>query len=180
MHTIYQTYIGLSIVNLCVVFGLLMCYAIFEVIHLATSGEKIKQLRSDRGLTQRQLSEKSGVIETTIRKYELGTQNPKMENLQKLAGALGVPAYTLIDEPEVVEVQRNFFWRTDLDEKLKQVGCSVGFYEEDAYIWINYPDGTLEVTEEELKELNENTDSFMRFKLEELKEKRKDRFKLEK
>lgn len=57
------------------------------------------------------------------------------------------------------------------------MGCSIGFYEEDAALWINYPDGTLEVTEEELKALNDSADSFLRFKLAELKESRKADFR---
>ena len=52
--------------------------------------EKIKNARQAAGLTQKQLSEKTGLIETTIRKYEAGTQNPKIKNLQKIADALGL------------------------------------------------------------------------------------------
>ena len=149
---------------------------------MGISGEKIKQLRLGRGLTQRQLSEKSGVIETTIRKYELGAQNPKTDNLQKIATALGVPVYTLMDEPGAKAFLKNCFWTVDLDEKLKQVGCSIGTAEghEEVFVWLNYPEGTLEVSEDELKELNDSVDSFMRFKLEELKEKHKDRFRSKK
>lgn len=146
---------------------------------MGISGEKIKQLRLSRGLTQRQLSEKSGVIETTIRKYELGTQNPKTENLQKIATALGVPVYTLMDGPAVKAFLKNCFWTVDLDEKLKQVGCSIGTAEghEEVFVWLNYPDGTLEVTEEELKELHDSTESFMKFKLDELKQKHTSNFR---
>lgn len=61
-----------------------------------TTGEKIRTLRKELGLTQRQLAEKSGIIETTIRKYESGAQNPKLNNLQRLATALDIPLNDLL------------------------------------------------------------------------------------
>ena len=57
-----------------------------------------------------------------------------------------------------------------LEQKLAQIGYSISGIEE-GYIWINYPDGTLEVTGDELKELDESSSSYLKFKLEELKEK---------
>lgn len=56
-----------------------------------TIGYKIKEIRLQQGLTQRQLGEKCGILEPNIRKYELGKANPKFETLQKIATALGVP-----------------------------------------------------------------------------------------
>lgn len=61
-----------------------------------TTGEKIRTLRKELGLTQKQLAEKSGIIETTIRKYESGAQNPKLNNLQKLATAFDIPLNDLL------------------------------------------------------------------------------------
>ena len=65
-----------------------------------TIGEKIKNARKERKMTQKQLAEKSGLIETTIRKYEAGTQNPKLHNLQKIATALDMPLSELISPEE--------------------------------------------------------------------------------
>lgn len=75
------------------------------------------------------------------------------------------------------EEKRYDFWDAALDQKLSHIGYSIGFYEEDSALWINYPDGTLEVTEGELKELNNSADSYLRFKLGELREVHKDRFR---
>lgn len=61
-----------------------------------TTGEKIRTLRKELGLSQKQLAEKSGIIETTIRKYESGAQNPKLNNLQRLATALDIPLNDLL------------------------------------------------------------------------------------
>lgn len=53
-----------------------------------TVGEKIRQLRKERNLTQKQLGELAGIAEPTIRRYELGKLNPKYETIVKIATAL--------------------------------------------------------------------------------------------
>lgn len=59
------------------------------------TGDRIRQYRKEKGLTQKQLGELCGIHEANIRKYELGTQNPKLETLQKIATALHVPVTML-------------------------------------------------------------------------------------
>ena len=49
-----------------------------------TVGERIRNARKNAGLTQKQLGEKCGIAEPTIRRYELGKLNPKYETLQKI------------------------------------------------------------------------------------------------
>ncbi len=58
--------------------------------------ENIKRLRKERGLTQKKLSELCGIAEPTIRRYEAGTLNPKIETVEKLASALGTTAVDLM------------------------------------------------------------------------------------
>ena len=41
-------------------------------------GENIKNIRMQKGLTQKQLAEKSGVAEITIRQYESDKREPKI------------------------------------------------------------------------------------------------------
>lgn len=53
-------------------------------------GEKIKSLRKDNGLTQKKLSELTGISEISIRKYENGDRNPKIEALERIAEVLNV------------------------------------------------------------------------------------------
>ena len=57
-----------------------------------TIGAKIREFRKARGMTQKELGEKSGIAEPTIRRYELGKLNPKFETVKKIATALNVPA----------------------------------------------------------------------------------------
>lgn len=53
-------------------------------------GKKIRAYREFRGLNQIQLAELSGINVGTIRKYELGLRNPKPEQLERIASALGL------------------------------------------------------------------------------------------
>lgn len=41
--------------------------------------------------------------------------------------------------------------------KLSFVGCNLCFWEANAYLWIEFPDGNLAITEQDLLELNEYT-----------------------
>lgn len=60
-------------------------------------GEKIKNLRALRQMTQEQLSTASGISLASIRKYELGERNPKPDQVLKLSQALCVSANTFFD-----------------------------------------------------------------------------------
>ena len=61
------------------------------------TGKKIKLIRTFRGLTQKELGEACGIHEVAIRKYELGKNLPKPEQLRKIAEALNVNVNSLIE-----------------------------------------------------------------------------------
>ena len=63
-----------------------------------TIGEKIRKLRNHTGLTQRVLGELSGTSETTIKQYELGKRQPRIEQLKKIAKVFDFPLYLLLDD----------------------------------------------------------------------------------
>lgn len=131
-------------------------------------GENIKHIRKKKGLTQKQLSELSGINESQIRRYELGlnNSNPKLETQIKIAAALDVPVSLLNDSLGWLKESEYM----PLEKKLEQIGYTLG-YNDDGYLWINYPDGTLEITDDTLSALEEETDAYLQFKLEELKKK---------
>lgn len=60
-------------------------------------GNKLKELRIMRKISQKQLSELSGVSEGAIRKYEAGTRNPKQSQLKLLANAMGMDEFVFFD-----------------------------------------------------------------------------------
>lgn len=64
------------------------------------TGIRIKEIRRNKGLTQKQLGEKCHIAESTIRRYESGNLNPKIETLQKIATALECDLSDLMDSDE--------------------------------------------------------------------------------
>lgn len=60
-------------------------------------GTNIRQGRRYRKLTQRELAEKTGIAEITIRGYEKDKFKPSFKNLIKIADALNVDFYNLVD-----------------------------------------------------------------------------------
>lgn len=61
-----------------------------------TIGERIKQARKEKGLTQKRLGELSGTSEGTVKQYELGKRQPRLAQLQAIAAALGLPTASLL------------------------------------------------------------------------------------
>lgn len=57
--------------------------------------DNIKRIRTDKKITQKKLSEMTGLGLTTIQGYESGKFTPKQENLEKIAKALEVPSLQL-------------------------------------------------------------------------------------
>jgi len=55
-----------------------------------TVGERIREIRKEKGLTQAQLSEKSGVAAISIHQYETGKRTPRLEQLIYIASALEI------------------------------------------------------------------------------------------
>lgn len=62
-----------------------------------TIGERIRQARKAKGFTQKHLGEMSGTSETTIKQYELGKRQPRIEQLKRVASALDVDVNWLMN-----------------------------------------------------------------------------------
>ena len=93
---------------------------------------RIRQIRLEKGLTQKQLAEKSGMYESQIRKYETGKALPKINTLKKIADSLDVPVSDLI-EPTVFQPSRDLI---DLfsGKKIEKVGETISDNKELALI----------------------------------------------
>lgn len=62
------------------------------------TGIRIKEIRQQKGLTQKQLGDMCGMADSAIRRYENGKANPKIETLQKIADALEIPLILLVED----------------------------------------------------------------------------------
>lgn len=59
-------------------------------------GKKLRELRTEAGLSQERLGELTGLDRTYISGIERGVRNPALKNIEKLAKALGVKASELL------------------------------------------------------------------------------------
>ena len=64
---------------------------------MTSLGERIKSLRAERQLQQRQLAEKAGLTPSMLSQIESGRLTPSLHTLGKVAGALGVPIGSLFE-----------------------------------------------------------------------------------
>ena len=55
-----------------------------------TIGERIREARTAKGLTQEQLADVTGIHQTNISKLESGTANPSLRTLKRLAAGMGM------------------------------------------------------------------------------------------
>lgn len=60
--------------------------------------QKLRKLRDDKGLTQVQLSELTGIPQPMISQYEKGLKEPSVSNAKKIADALEVPLDDFFEE----------------------------------------------------------------------------------
>lgn len=92
-----------------------------------TIGERIKQARNAKGLTQKQLGAISGTSEITIRQYELGKRQPRIEQFQAIAVALGVDVNWLMNgqtleqrDQAMKDYVARRFSEVELDKRLQE------------------------------------------------------------
>ncbi|MBP3233882.1 MAG: helix-turn-helix transcriptional regulator [Eubacterium sp.] len=80
----------------------------------------IQKFRKERGMTQVDLSEKSGFGLSVIKGYEIGHRKPKIEQLKVLADALEVSVNDFLDfeiesTSDVMSLINTLYTQTDLD-----------------------------------------------------------------
>lgn len=75
-----------------------------------TIGERIKKLRQENGLSQKELGKKLNVSQQMIGQWETGKSNPKIETLKRIADTLEVGLW------EIVELDQ-----MDLDTRMQEI-----------------------------------------------------------
>ena len=88
-------------------------------------GDHIKNARKSAGLTQKELAEKCGAAEITIRQYESNKREPRNEQLMKIARILNVELYDLLgytapEQKEHVKKARIQVLQDRLEEREKK------------------------------------------------------------
>lgn len=61
---------------------------------------KLSKIMKEKGLTTRELAEKTGISQRTLEAYRYGRREPNFETGLVIAKALNVDPYELLDEEE--------------------------------------------------------------------------------
>ena len=64
---------------------------------------RLKEVRKEKGFTQKELGETVGISEVMIGQYERGVRTPKIEMRKKLANALGVKLNYFLSDSEYTD-----------------------------------------------------------------------------
>lgn len=118
-------------------------------------GERIREIRKDKKMTQRELAALTGVAENTIRQYELHLRRPKVEQLKSIA--------------RVFDCSLDYL--TGADERLE----SIDFYLDKIFTLLGYTPisnneqscgcDTSMISVEDMAEVREKVISFIKFTL---------------
>lgn len=68
----------------------------------AALGRAVQTIRAERGISQVQLSEKTGLMQSWISNVEHGRRNPAWSNVVRLAEGLGVSVSELVAQAETM------------------------------------------------------------------------------
>ncbi len=81
-------------------------------------GQKIKECRLARCMTQEELGKKCGLPGSAIRRYESGRQTPKKETLNFIYEALGVHETITLGKPDGIPIENIIGGTEDSPEEL--------------------------------------------------------------
>lgn len=62
-------------------------------------GDNVRRLREEHGLTQRELGEIAGVSDKAVSTWELGTKEPRMAAVARMATYFQIPKSAILDDP---------------------------------------------------------------------------------
>jgi transcriptional regulator with XRE-family HTH domain len=62
-----------------------------------TTGQKIKKIRKEKGITQKELANRLSMSQQNLAQYENDKRNPKLETIRRIATALDVYMSDLMD-----------------------------------------------------------------------------------
>ena len=144
--------------------------------------DKFEALCSQKNVTPTRVAREIGLTQQTVSHWKTRGSTPKAVTVQKIADYFEVPVSDLLGDvagkAQYIKIGSSLsegFYLFDLgflNFKLRSVDCTLL----KDMSGIRFPDGDLMLPEAELWELDGKTDSYIRSKLNELREKHKDNF----
>lgn len=132
-----------------------------EIIQI---GNRIRKLRSEKGLTQKEMSELTGIPYSTYSNYENNNREPSLEQLEKIAGVLDIHLAELMG----LTYKENVMDIDDVFKFYDSLGYIVKPIDENSYRLISRDITNhikLTITWEELQKIKDDTWKYLRFVL---------------
>ncbi len=82
-----------------------------EEVHYTTFGERLREIRDEKGWSQSDLAKKLGTTKQMISCYELNQRSPRIELVRKYAKALEKPMDYLLGDTEAEAITKTFWTR---------------------------------------------------------------------
>lgn len=124
---------------------------------MQTVGEKIKYYRKERGLTQRELAEKTKMSRSHIASIEGGAYTPSLTTLSEIANVLGVDSAILLSgEPNNSGLTRRD--EKDIEKTLEQMVADLGSGQDGPAFY----GGNMELSEYDREVLTRSLDETLR------------------
>lgn len=90
-------------------------------------GERIRELRKNRGLTQEQFAELIDVEQKHVSRLELGKSFPTLERLEKISDALQVPLRDIFDFVHLSNQETRTSSIEDMMKRLNEENQKIAF-----------------------------------------------------
>lgn len=123
--------------------------------------KKIRQLRIEKGISQKALGEKCGLTQQAINRIEQGQRNIDIDLLLKITNALDVKIFDILDMNEYLDKKR-----LEKEDSLLQYLCKLGIEIEsiDGYSFIvRYQGKKYIITEDDYNKLIHSIGAFTKF-----------------
>lgn len=129
--------------------------------------KKIKQLRKEKGVTQKELAEGAGIGLSTVKQYETGKRIPDQFNLKRIADYFGVLEGWIVGEtPYKTDNER--IYATVSDEQYAEIHKELAFWN-----WMkkqfNLDYDLSQYSPEQLGKLESDIKDYIKFKIDQLK-----------
>lgn len=83
--------------------------------------ENLKRIRKEKGFSQKEIAQKLGVSQPSYAQYENNKRNPKREQIQRFANALGVSVEEI--DPDLENLSKDLA-RKEIQRQIKEINDS--------------------------------------------------------
>ncbi len=135
-----------------------------------TVGSRIKARRQELGLSVEEVADKLNRNRATVYRYESDDiENLPITILEPLAMVLQTTPANLMGWNETsLEVKKEQGFNHFLEQQMRLLGYEIIYDDQDGYIFLIGKDGTYEISQSDIDNLQNNMKSYLNFKLHEL------------